>query len=212
MMLKPKRVLILAPHTDDGEFGCGGTIARFAAEKVEVFSAAFSSCQKSVPKGFPKDILKKEYIAAGLKLGIKKSNLILFDYDVRTFPACRQEILEDLVKLRGELAPDLVLMPTLTDIHQDHLTIAEEGLRAFKNSTILCYEIPWNTISFFATAFIHLEKAWLDKKIVALSQYKSQAHRSYADAEYVRCLARTRGVQIGSRYAEAFSLARLVVV
>src|SRR4051812_50049626 len=28
-MLAPwQRVLVLAPHTDDGEFGCGGTVAR----------------------------------------------------------------------------------------------------------------------------------------------------------------------------------------
>ena len=29
------RVLVLAPHTDDGEFGCGGTIARLK-EGIEV--------------------------------------------------------------------------------------------------------------------------------------------------------------------------------
>jgi LmbE family N-acetylglucosaminyl deacetylase len=37
-----KRILVLAPHIDDGEFGCGGTIAKLIADRAEVFYAAFS--------------------------------------------------------------------------------------------------------------------------------------------------------------------------
>jgi len=208
---KPKRVLVLAPHTDDGEFGCGGSMARFLDERVEVFSAAFSSCSKSVPQGFPNDILVSEYKSANLALGVKKNNILLFDYDVRTFPSKRQEILDDLVSLRKDIAPDLVFMPSVYDIHQDHLTLAEEGLRAFKNSTILCYEVPWNNISFCTSSFIHLKAAHVNKKILALSNYKSQTHRNYAAPEFIRALALTRGVQISARYAEAFNVIRLVV-
>ena len=52
------RVLVLAPHTDDGEFGCGGTIAKFIEEKTEVYYVAFSTAEKSVPKELPKNILE----------------------------------------------------------------------------------------------------------------------------------------------------------
>ena len=52
--------LVLAPHTDDGEFGCGGTMARLIESGVEVTYAAFSTAAKSVPAGFPRDILKHE--------------------------------------------------------------------------------------------------------------------------------------------------------
>ena len=51
----------------------------------------------------------------------------MHDFEVRTFPAARQEILEILVGINSELEPDLVLMPSLGDIHQDHETIAREG-------------------------------------------------------------------------------------
>ena len=139
MQIKCKRILILAPHTDDGEFGCGGTISKYIEEGVEVFYAAFSACQQSVLKEFPSDILITEVKAATNVLGIKKENLILFDYDVRTFNFHRQSILDNLIKLRTEIKPDLVFMPSKNDIHQDHLTIAEEGLRAFKFSSILAY-------------------------------------------------------------------------
>ncbi|MBT7289512.1 MAG: PIG-L family deacetylase, partial [Chloroflexi bacterium] len=54
------RILVLAPHTDDGEFGCGGSISRWLNEKKEIYYIAFSSAEKSVPQGMPKDILKVE--------------------------------------------------------------------------------------------------------------------------------------------------------
>jgi len=212
MQIKCKRILILAPHTDDGEFGCGGTISKYIEEGVEVFYAAFSACQQSVLKEFPSDILITEVKAATNALGIKKENLILFDYDVRTFNFHRQSILDNLIKLRTDIKPDLVFMPSKNDIHQDHLTIAEEGLRAFKFSSILAYEIPWNNITFNTTAFFHLEERHIQAKIKALEEYKSQAHRPYANEEFIRSLARTRGVQVSEKYAETFEVLRLNIV
>tara|TARA_Y100000739_G_C20308302_1_gene328716 strand:+ start:165 stop:359 length:195 start_codon:yes stop_codon:yes gene_type:complete len=54
------KILVLAPHTDDGEIGCGGSIARFIDEGKEIYYIAFSKCEESVPKGFPKNILEEE--------------------------------------------------------------------------------------------------------------------------------------------------------
>ena len=133
------RVLILAPHTDDGELGCGGTIARFIEEGKEVYYAAFSVAEKSVPEGFPKNILEIEVRKAMKILGVSESNLLIYKYEVRTFSYHRQEILEDIISLRKELQPDLVFIPSPNDLHQDHKVIAEEGIRAFKKSTILGY-------------------------------------------------------------------------
>ena len=52
-----KTVLALSPHTDDAEFGAGGTLARWIEEGKEIFYVAFSIAEKSVPDGFPKNIL-----------------------------------------------------------------------------------------------------------------------------------------------------------
>jgi LmbE family N-acetylglucosaminyl deacetylase len=203
-------VLILAPHTDDGEFGCGGTIHKLCEQGREVYYAAFSACKQSVQPQFAPDVLITEVKEATSILGIKPQNLILFDYDVRTFSFHRQEILEKLIELREQIKPGLVFMPSLNDIHQDHKTIAEEGLRAFKFSSILCYEMPWNNLQFNTSGFVKLSKTNLQKKVDALKAYKSQAHRSYATEEFVRSLALTRGVQIQSGFAETFEVLRFV--
>lgn len=211
MLLDKKRILILAPHTDDGEFGCGGTITKMIEDGHDVYYAAFSACQQSVLPQFPSDILITEVKAATRVLGIKPENLILFDYDVRTFSYRRQDILDDLIRLRSEIAPDVIFMPEKNDVHQDHKTIAEEGLRAFKFASVLSYELPWNNITFTTSSFVHLDDHHVDVKIRALNEYQSQAHRPYSDADFIRSMARIRGVQIGTQYAEAFDVVRWII-
>jgi len=210
-MKTKKRVLVLAPHTDDGEFGCGGTIAKFIEEGHEVTYAAFSACQQSVLPQFPSDILITEVKAATKVLGIKSENLLLFDYDVRTFGYRRQDILDDLIKIRQDFKPELIFMPDLQDVHQDHATVATEGLRAFKFSSILSYELPWNNLSFTTSSFVHLDEKHVQTKVNALKEYQSQAHRPYSDEDFLRSVARTRGVQIGTKYAEAFNIVRWII-
>ena len=207
-----ERVLILSPHTDDGEIAAGGTVAKFVEIEKEIYYAAFSSCEMSVPNNFPQDILKTECEEATKVLGINHENLILFDYEVRTFPLHRQEILEEMIKLEDKIKPDLVLVPSSNDIHQDHQTIHKEALRAFKkNSSIWGYEHPWNNLTFTTDIFVKLEEKHINKKIESLKAYKSQDFRTYFDDRYIKALAYTRGTQVNFTYAECFELVRLLV-
>lgn len=206
-----KKVLVLAPHTDDGELGCGASIHKFSSEGAEVFYVAFSICTRSLPEYLHPMTLAEEVKRATELLGVSKENLILYDYDVRHFPAIRQTILEEMVALEKQIKPDLVLMPCSTDIHQDHQTIYAEGLRAFKRTTILGYELPWNNLSFTTNTFVTLNENNVQQKIKALNEYESQKTRSYLNADFIRSLAKTRGVQIAADYAEAFELIRWII-
>jgi LmbE family N-acetylglucosaminyl deacetylase len=211
MLSNFKTVFVLAPHTDDGELGAGGTIAKLIENGANVYYFAFSTAEQSVPDGFPNDILTIEVKKATAELGIKKENVIIYNYEVRKLNYARQEILEDLIQFRKKIFPDLVLMPSLNDIHQDHSTIAQEGLRAFKNTTILGYELIWNNLTFNTTSFIKLEKKNIQKKCDALKEYKSQGQRDYMSEDFIFSLAKTRGVQIGTKYAESFEVIRWVM-
>lgn len=202
-------ILVLAPHTDDGELGLGGTISRFIEEGKNVIYVAFSTADESVPKGFPKDVLKKEVKKATKSLGIKPENLIIFHYEVRKLNYVRQEILEELIKIKNMMHFDMVFIPCLHDIHQDHSTIAQEGLRAFKNTTLLGYELIWNNLTFNTQCFIRLEEKHVKAKVEALKEYKSQGSRNYLSEDFIFSLAKTRGVQVGCDYAEAFEVLRL---
>lgn len=205
-----QRILVLAPHADDGEFGCGGTIAKMVLDGAKVFYAALSIAEESVPEGMPKDTLSHEMKEATSKLGILPEYVRLFDYPVRRFPEFRQSILEDLIALKAELHPDLVFMPALGDTHQDHQVVAAEGFRAFKNCSILGYELPWNHISFPTDCFVLLRETHVLRKIAAVHCYISQMGRDYVDPDFLRSWARTRGGSIGTTYAEAFHVLRWI--
>lgn len=211
MRQKGKTVLVLAPHTDDGEFGCGGAIAKFSNQEDRVIYAAFSAAEQSVLPHLPHDILRTEVRLATTTLGVTDEDCLVFNFQVRRFPEFRQQILDKLIELNTTYAPDIVFLPSANDTHQDHKTIAQEGFRAFKRTTMLGYEVPWNNLDFRTSCFIEISELELEKKIEALLKYKSQQHRSYANADFIRCLAVTRGVQIGKRYAEAYEVARWVI-
>ena len=206
-----KKVLVLAPHTDDGELGCGASIARFVSEGAEVYYAAFSTCEQSIPQGLPKDILEQEMREAIQVLGISQEHLFVYGYPVRRLSYYRQEVLEDLTVLRNRLQPDLVLLPSSADLHQDHQVLAAEGMRAFRKATVLGYEEPWNHITFSTQAFIRVEEEHLEAKLRALKCYQSQTNRRYFSSDFIRSLAIVRGVQAHSKYAEAFEVIKIVL-
>jgi LmbE family N-acetylglucosaminyl deacetylase len=205
-----RRVLVLGAHTDDGEFGCGGTMARLVEANAEVRYVAFSIATRSLPEAFPPDALAREVREATVEIGLPETALTVHNFDVRTFPAHRQEILELLVGLWEEWQPEVVFQPSLNDVHQDHQVVAAEGLRAFKRTTVLGYEIPWNNFDFSYQAYVALEERHVERKIAALGRYESQQHRRYINPEYIRNVARTHGVNVNRDFAEVFQVYRIV--
>ncbi len=205
------RILVLAPHTDDGELGCGGTIVKMLREGHQVYYVAFSTADDSVPEGFPKNQLELEVKQATHVLGIPVETLIIYHYAVRKLNYVRQEVLEALIKLRDSIKPDLVILPSSRDIHQDHLTIYQEGVRAFKFCSMLGYELIWNNLGFETDCFIEIESEDLQLKIRALDAYVTQRGKSYMNADFIRSLAVVRGTQIGVPFAEAFEVIRWIV-
>ena len=211
MIIGMRNPLILAPHTDDAELGCGGTISRYLERGAQVFVAAFSTAGASLPPGAPPTTLRDEFLASMKVLGVPESNCFVFDYPVRHLPAHRQELLDGLLKLRREIDPEVVFLPSESDLHQDHQVVYHEGLRAFKDMTMLGYELPWNHITFSAEAFVTLEQRHLQRKWAALSEYKSQFQlaRSYFSEEFIRALAMVRGTQVRAPFAEAFEVIKI---
>ena len=208
-----KKVLILSPHTDDAELGSGGTIIKFLENKKEIMWIVFSTADDSVPENLPKNILKDEFHNVARKLNISEDKLIIKDFKVRYLHERRQDILEILVKIRQSFNPELVIGPSLNDFHQDHTIVANEMVRAFKSSSsIISYELPWNHISFNTQFFIKLNEEQINKKVELLNSYHSQIEkgREYFSPEFIKGLAKIRGVQINSKYAEAFEVIRWI--
>ena len=122
-MKEVSRILVLAPHPDDGEFGAGGSLKRWTEEGKEVHYVVFSPCLKSLPEGAAPDTLYKELLKATAILGLPSNHVRVLDFPVREFPAHRQRILDTLIQIKKEIRPDVVLMPNSYDVHQVHQVI-----------------------------------------------------------------------------------------
>ena len=199
-------VLVLAPHCDDGELGLGGTISKLVRCNIEIVYVAFSLAEKSIPKGFPLDVTRREVYEATKILGVFPKNIILYDFAVREFSDKRQKILELMIKLQKKINPNVLFIPSLNDKHQDHQVIAIEAVRAFKRANIFCYDLPWNSQKFSPNLFISIEEIDLENKKRAISCYDSQKNKQYMSAKFIESLAIVRGIQGNYNYAEAFEI------
>jgi LmbE family N-acetylglucosaminyl deacetylase len=202
-------ILVLSPHTDDAELGCGATISRLLREGNRVYVAVFSTCEESLPKGFLPGTLKTECIDSLTSLGVSKEDILFYDYRVRVFNYSRQNILDDLVLLKNKVSPSTVFIPSVDDYHQDHKTIADEAVRCFKNNcSILSYELIWNNTGFRNQIYYDISEEDVANKIAALSKYETQKNRIYFQNNFIEALATVRGAQNGIRYAEVFEVIR----
>jgi LmbE family N-acetylglucosaminyl deacetylase len=216
MIERFKRVLVLGAHPDD-EMGCAGLIYQLIQQGSYVEVYTFSRCEDlNGPE------LITEWQAALKGLGIDPRfadsadrpivpQVYLMSYPNRRLPEYRQDILDalDIGHRRGF---DLVLCPTTYDVHQDHGTVAAEARRAFKDTTILGYELPLNTVNGSTlTAFVGLSPEAMDAKYAHAYAFKSQREKSYMNERYIEGLARVRGLQCGTLWAEAFEVIRWVL-
>ncbi len=115
------------------------------ASQTEVRCVTLSDNQKDPAlKNLP-----DEHFTAMAALGVKPDRVSLLTYETRRFPFFRQEILEEMVKLQREFQPDIVFVHTSADVHQDHKTVTEEALRAFRGRTVLDLDVIRSSYGFF---------------------------------------------------------------
>ena len=192
---KKKKALVLSPHTDDAELGCGGTIAKLVEEGWAVHVIYFSA----VRTRFPRLVNEAENSARILGMSYE-----ILDFNTRYFPRDRQDILQILHDHSRKENYNLVFTPTTTDIHQDHGVVTTEAKRIFRKCTLLGYELPWNNLDVSLNCFIPLEKRHIKKKISALECYNTQKKHPYFDKKFLESVVKMRGVQLSTPFAEGF--------
>ena len=211
-MIKDKnKTLVISPHPDDGILGCGATIMRLTGEQTNVYYAVFSVTDFEASPHSALTENSAMFAKSLLELGIPEQQISLFNFTTRNFYKYRQEILESLISLRQLIQPQQVFMPSSTSIHQDHCVVYEEGLRAFKHITCYGYDLPWDAINFETSCFFKVEETHINQKIKALQFMNQSSTNKYANDSFIGGLARVRGTQINTDFAEAFEVLRTVM-
>jgi len=196
-------VLAISPHTDDIELGAGASISRWLTEGNTVYVAALST--GSAETGATKD----EFENAMKVLGVRE--WVLHNFICRHFDQNRQEALDFMIDLGSEFKPDLVLGPSTANVHQDHIVVVNEIRRAFREISILGYEMPWGDYGFSPQMYVKVQHRHVQDKYTAIAQYASQSPRLYTTKALISGLLHLRGTQIGEDFAEAYEVIRWVI-
>jgi LmbE family N-acetylglucosaminyl deacetylase len=200
-------LLAVAAHPDDLEIGCGGLLLRLAREcpdlTVDVVIATGNRVRQA------EAVRATELFLPGCKVTTTFGNLP--DGRLPGNWSRAKELLETVAA--SAAAPDVVLAPRATDAHQDHRAIAELVPTVWRDHLVLGYEIPkWDGDLDRPWLYAPLTSAQLREKVARLHEaYPSQAGRDWFDPEVFKGLARLRGMECRSRYAEAFTVSKAVL-
>lgn len=198
-------VCFIGAHPDDIELGCGALIADIA-DQTNVICVTLSDNRENPALGN----LVDEHYASMAILGVKRENTILHDFTTRRFQAARQEILEVLIDLKYRYHPEVVFAHTAQDIHQDHKTITEEALRAFRGTTLLGFDVLRSSYGFFPDFLVEVSEAGVRAKIEALKAYHTYADKYYFDENIIHATAIRHGALAERPFAEGFDILRIV--
>jgi len=200
-----KSLLFLGAHPDDIELGCGALISDICLT-TSIYCMTFSDNQKNPEL----QNLVTEHYDSMRALGLKDEQVELGTFETRRFPDYRQEILEKMLDLKRLLKPEIVFVHTNQDIHQDHITVTQEALRAFRGTTVLGYDVLRSSYGFFPHFLVEVTEAGVTKKIEALEKYKTYSSRYYFSAEVLRSTAIRHGALAERPFAEGFDIVRIV--
>jgi LmbE family N-acetylglucosaminyl deacetylase len=200
-----KRVAFIGAHPDDIELGAGALISQIVSQ-AEIRCVTLSDNQKNPDLRH----LVDEHYASMAILGVPPEKVILGQFETRRFPHARQEILEYMIQLNTSFKPDIVFVHTKADIHQDHGTVTEEALRAFRGTTVLGFDVIRSSYGFFPNFLVEVSPEEVDKKVRSLEAYTTYSSRYYFNAELTRSTLIRYGAIAERPYAEGFDILRVI--
>jgi len=200
-----KRVLLLGAHPDDIELGCGALLHQIV-KQTDVLCVTLSDNQKNPDL----QNVKSEHFESMAVLGVPKEKIVLGSFTTRIFHDSRQDILEYFLKLRRDFKPDLIFVHSKQDVHQDHNTMTDEALRAFRGITVLGFDVVRSSYGFFPHFLAEVTEEDVNKKIAALSKYETYRDRYYFNSELTRSIMMRHGALAECPFAEGFDILRIV--
>jgi LmbE family N-acetylglucosaminyl deacetylase len=199
-------ILAIGPHPDDIEFGCGGSLIKYAQSGNNIYLMVLTDGAF----GGDAQVRKREQEESAKFIGAKG----LFWGGYRdTELGCSRELINKIDSVIAEVKPDVVFFNFWADVHQDHRAGAQAAVSASRYiKEVLFYEVP-STQHFEPDIFVDIQDV-LDKKLQLLGLHASQVHRTKIEnlsiQESARSCANFRGFQGRVKYAEGFKSVRML--
>jgi LmbE family N-acetylglucosaminyl deacetylase len=227
-MERNNKILVVVAHPDDEVLGCGGTIARYAREGLDVHvvilsqgvTARIEDQHDNIKKKKIKEIIGQIHSSAK-KLGVKGTSVYDFP-DNRFDSVALLDIVKVIEQVKEKVKPAVIYTHHRSDLNSDHrivynaVLIASRPVKSESTREIYSFEVPSSTEWYYPSAFMPNcfigISSTIAKKIEAMKTYKSEAHEwpHPRSSTAIKILAQKRGSEVGLEAAEAFELIRRI--
>jgi LmbE family N-acetylglucosaminyl deacetylase len=208
------RILVISPHCDDAELAAGGSMSRLLNRGDEVIVIAIINRFKVNDKFID---LKEEFDKSMKALEVDQ--FMCFDAMSDEIHQKGYDLEQKFFNLKKQFEHtkriDMVIAPSMNDLHEDHQRVSLASRRVFKFARkYLEYKHAWNKpihkqIQNECNNFhIGFDEADMVNKEYALACYKTQEYREYFKPRYIRALATACGLHSKKTFAERFEVVR----
>jgi len=204
---KLKTVLCLGAHSDDIEIGCGGTVLKLIRERpgLSIVWIVFSAGGRRTREA--------RVSARAILQSAHKQKIVVKNFRTSFFPFQGEAIKEFFEELKDTVQPDLVFTHYREDRHQDHRLISDLTWNTFRDHLVLEYEIPkYDGDLGVPNLFVQLKESCCQTKVDTLMEhFQTQQNKHWFSADTFFALMRLRGIECGTKYAEAFYCRKLIL-
>ena len=206
-MIQTMNILAIGAHPDDIEYGCAGTLIKYAERGHHIYLMVLTSGQE----GGSSEIRKQEQENAAELMSVQK--IFWGGYHDTQLPL-NKDLIEKIEEVLGEVNPDLILVNYGDDTHQDHRILTQATMSATRYvRNVLFFEVP-TTQNFNPQVYVDISDT-LERKSQVLNAHASQVMKTNIEDMYIIELAQAnatfRGIQGRVKFAEAFAPLRLFI-
>lgn len=228
-----KRILVVVAHPDDELLGCGATMHKLTTEfnckirTVILGEGITSRSDQRDPVKWEKElsIHRQNIESARTEIGYESVSTYNFP-DNRFDTVALLDIIKVIEKEKEVFRPEIIFTHHGGDVNIDHQRTFEAVVTACRPladelvKTIITFETPsgteWRASSdprhFIPNLFISVSKSHIEAKIKGMECYEFEK-RTYPhprSPEALKILAQRWGIAVGTEFAEAFTIIRMV--
>lgn len=230
-MFKNKRILVVVAHPDDELLGLGATIHKLIKEYCVVAKAIIlgegitSRSEVRDPILWEKELkIHRSNIEKACKI-IGYTDVVAYNFSDNRFDThALLDIVKVIEKEKKDFNPDIIFTHNGSDLNIDHQITFQAVMTATRpmegevvRSIITCetpsateWQATCNANHFSPNMYFSVSAENIEAKIKAMNCYEFES-RSFPHpraGESLEALAKYRGIQVGTSYAEAFQIIR----